>query len=312
MGLSDVWKKEKQQLHPLAMLKETSDSLTSPSPGDTLPGHYRLDAMLNRGGMGKVFSATRLSDQKKVAIKMIHIDTQDNTADPYTRFIREAKVLMTINQPHIVRILDFKCESQAPPFMVMEFIEGEDMRTWLTRHPKGVPLNLFYLLIKQCCGALDYIHRMDIIHRDLKPDNLMVCSEGIIPSVKILDFGLMLARTPLSATFVQRVTVKGTMVGTPAYMAPEQCRGNSITPATDIYNLGLVAYEMLAGKPVFGDAAPNELFMKQLREKPEPLRRFRNDVPLPTERAILAALAKQPAARPLSCGAFWAMMMGKG
>lgn len=313
MGISDVWNNEQQQkMHPLAVLSDTLQDSQIPRIGDVLPGDYRLDAVLSRGGMGKVFRATRLADYESVAVKMIHLADDDQTANPYTRFLREAKILMTIHQPHIVGILDFKAEPGVPPFMVMEYIQGEDMRAWLTRYPKGVPLNLFYLLVKHCCGALDYIHRMDIIHRDFKPDNIMICDDGPILSIKILDFGLMLTNNPTSATFMQRVTLKGTMVGTPAYMAPEQCQGFKVTPATDIYNLGLVAYEMLTGRPTFGDGSPADLFERQLRTKPESIRKFRSDVPKPTEQAILMALAKQPHARPLSCGAFWAMMMGKG
>jgi serine/threonine-protein kinase len=298
-------------MHPLASLSNTSTAVAQPRIGDVLAGNYQLEEVLNAGGMGRVFRGSRLSDGLQVAIKMIHLDDQDETADPLTRFMREAKILMAMQQPHIVKIIDFQSSGEVPPFMVMEFLEGEDMRHWLTKYPEGVPLNIFFLLIKQCCGALDYIHRMDIVHRDLKPDNLMICQRGPIPSIKILDFGLMLAQNPSSATFAQRVTLKGTMVGTPSYMAPEQCMGGSISPATDIYNLGLIAYEMLSGQPVFGNGTPNELFFHQMRTKPQSIRKLRKDVPRPTERAIQSALEKQPHARPLSCGAFWAMMMGK-
>jgi len=274
--------------------------------GKTLDDRYTLEEVLHDSGMGLVFRASDREKLRQVVVKMIYIDDLDN--DPkqlYNRFRREARGMAQISHPHIVQILGCSFSNPKRPYIVMEFIEGETLFTFLNRHKKGVLIHLFLSIMAQLCSAFDLIHKKGIIHRDLKPNNIMIQKVANGYKIKILDLGLIFFERALTQTTKLKLTRKGQVVGTPAYMSPEQCMGSEVTYLSDIYNLGLIAYELLAGRPPFMGNSPKDFFIKQLKATPKPLHVLRSDVPRKISDAIQRVLEKDPAKRHQSCREFF-------
>jgi serine/threonine-protein kinase len=190
-------------------------------------GQYRIDAVLGEGGMGKVFRAQDLRLGRPVAIKVSGTGFDD-------RFRREAKIIAALNHPHICHLYDI-----GPDFLVMEFVQGETLRSWLKGSREWTQR---LEVARQTLQALRAAHRNGIVHRDLKPENIMVRFDGY---VKVLDFGLA---KHVSSSLANSVSVTGQILGTPAYMSPEQIRSQAAGPASDPFSFGIVLYEMLAGE----------------------------------------------------------------
>ena len=246
-------------------------------------GRYRLEAQLGRGGMAAVFSGVDEELGRRVAVKVLAEHLADDE-EIRRRFLREARLAGRLNHPNVVRVYDIG-ERDGRPFIVMELVEGENLAALLVREGPVDPRRSVELALQACAG-LDHAHRAGLVHRDVKPANLLVRADG---TLKVADFGI--ARIADAAT---RLTQAGTILGTASYLAPEQADGGEVTAATDVYGLGAVLYELLAGHPPFRADSIPELVLRQQRGEIEPL----SGVAAELERVVMRALERDPARRP--------------
>jgi serine/threonine-protein kinase len=252
------------------------------SPGVTLGGRYRLDERIAGGGMGDVWRGTDEVLGRTVAVKILLPALLDEPGFA-ERFRGEARTMATINHPGVVDVYDYGSDQQLA-FLVMEYVEGDALSRTLSRVGRLTPGRTM-ALVAQAADALHAAHANGIVHRDVKPGNLLVRPNG---TLVLTDFGI--ARSAL----VGQLTVAGSVLGTASYISPEQASGGIATAASDVYALGVVAYQCLSGHRPFDGATPLEIAMKHVREAPRPLP---SDIP-PAVRAIVdRALAKDPAAR---------------
>ncbi|MBM2616818.1 protein kinase [Actinoplanes sp. LDG1-06] len=252
------------------------------SPGVTLGGRYVLDERIAGGGMGDVWRGTDEVLGRTVAVKILLPALLDEPGFA-ERFRGEARTMATINHPGVVDVYDYGSDQQLA-FLVMEYVEGDALSRTLSRVGRLTPARTM-ALIAQAADALQAAHANGIVHRDVKPGNLLVRPNG---TLVLTDFGI--ARSAL----VGQLTVAGSVLGTASYISPEQASGAVATPASDVYALGVVAYQCLSGHRPFDGATPMEIAMKHVRETPRPLP---GDIP-PQVRAIVdRALAKDPNAR---------------
>ncbi|GGN81104.1 hypothetical protein GCM10010112_57220 [Actinoplanes lobatus] len=251
-------------------------------PGVTLGGRYRLEERIAGGGMGDVWRGTDDVLGRTVAVKILLPALLDEPGFA-ERFRGEARTMATINHPGVVDVYDYGSDQQIA-FLVMEYVEGDALSRTLSRVGRLTPARTM-ALVAQAADALQAAHGNGIVHRDVKPGNLLVRPNG---TLVLTDFGI--ARSAL----VGQLTVAGAVLGTASYISPEQAAGDVATPASDVYALGVVAYQCLSGHRPFDGATPIEIAMKHVRETPRPLP---GDIP-PAVRAIVErAMAKDPAAR---------------
>jgi serine/threonine protein kinase len=271
--------------------------------GRLLDSKYEILARLGEGGMGTVYRARRLHIGDEVAVKILHSRFVAEK-DGLERFRREARAAAMLHHPNVVTIHDFgeSVGAAAPAFMVMELISGTSLRGLLRREGR---LSVVYAvrLMSQICAGVAAAHRQNIIHRDLKPDNILIPSasdEEEYGMAKVVDFGIAKLRD-LAATHT--LTLTGDVIGTPYYMSPEQCRGESLDARSDVYSLGAMLYEMLAGVRPFISHTPTAVVAKQLTEPPPP---FPASLAIPPalEAAIMRALAKDANARQADASVF--------
>lgn len=246
--------------------------------------HYEILRLLGRGGMGEVYEARDTKLQRRVALKFIAPELSAD-AESAKRFEREALSVAALSHPHIATLYALEHDGRAL-FIAMELMPGGSLRDLIARGPLPVPQAL--ALARDVAAALAHAHRRGIVHRDIKPENLMLDEEG---AVKVMDFGLARA---LQAT---RLTMTGTTLGTAAYMAPEATRGAIGAPA-DVFALGVVLYEMLAGALPFPGENPMALLYMIANEAPRPLREARPDVAPEVEAVVARLLEKDPERRP--------------
>lgn len=271
-----------------------------PLIGRTLEGKYRIDAVLGEGGMGTVYRATRLLIGDTVALKILHSDTMRDPS-AIERFRREAQAAARLKHPNVVAIHDFGVGADDTVYLVMEFADGEDLRALIDRFGRLSPA-VASELMDQLCSALDEAHQRNIVHRDLKPENILIRSSPGGYRIKILDFGIAKLRD-LSTTS-GGLTQAGTVVGTPFYMSPEQCRGREVDPRSDIYALGVILYEMLTGSVPFEAKHSAEVVAQHVSELPTPPTMRNPAIPPAVEAVVLRALQKRPEARQQSAGEF--------
>lgn len=251
-----------------------------------LAGRYRLDELIGRGGTGEVWRGYDLRPGWAVAVKILSAEVAD--AATRERFAREARTAARVVHPNVVTVLDMG-EHEDRPYLVMELLTGRDLAAELAeRGPLSVSETCH--LVRQAALGLDAAHRAGVVHRDVKPANLHLGAGG---ALKVVDFGT--ARVATEAAM--RLTSVGSVIGTAAYLSPEQILGEPGNTASDLYALGCVCYELLCGRPPFVGAA-TEVISQHVRDRPDPLRRYRSDVPVELERLVLALLEKDPAARP--------------
>jgi formylglycine-generating enzyme required for sulfatase activity/dienelactone hydrolase/predicted Ser/Thr protein kinase len=254
--------------------------------------HYRIDAEIGRGGMGVVYSAhdTRLG--RAVAIKMLSAGA---TADPdrHRRFVQEARAASALNHPHIVTIHEID-EDNGTTFIAMELVDGTRLDTLIAAGPLPVTRALEYA--SQIASALDAAHGSGIVHRDIKPANILVTRDG---RAKVLDFGLakLVERDQAKETMTGLDTRPGLIMGTAAYMSPEQAEGRPVTARSDIFSLGAVLYELLSGRRPFAANSDLGLITSILRDQPPPLRSVRPSVPSDVQAIVERCLAKDADAR---------------
>ena len=252
------------------------------SPGVTLGGRYRLDERIAGGGMGDVWRGTDEVLGRTVAVKILLPALLDEPGFA-ERFRGEARTMATINHPGVVDVYDYGSDKELA-FLVMEYVEGDALSRTLSRVGRLTPARTM-ALVAQAADALQAAHANGIVHRDVKPGNLLVRPNG---TLVLTDFGI--ARSAL----VGQLTVAGSVLGTASYISPEQASGAVATAASDVYALGVVAYQCLSGHRPFDGATPIEIAMKHVRDTPRPLPA---DIPPPVRAIVDRALAKDPGAR---------------
>ncbi len=272
-------------------------------------GNYRVSRLLGEGGMGVVYLAQHPVIGRKVAIKLLHA-VLARDADIVSRFFNEARAIHMIAHENIVEILDFGQTTDGQPYFIMEYLEGEALSDAVARGPMPPPQ--VEAIGLQMCRALAAAHAKGIVHRDLKPHNVQLCSkaDGAL-QVKILDFGVAkILASPDGAQSVKTRT--GSLMGTPLYMSPEQCKGSgTLDHRTDIYSLGVMLFEMVAGRPPFTAEGVGELFAKHMLEEAPPLLHFAPSAPPYMAAAIMKSLAKDPAERFQSMEEFRKALIGE-
>jgi serine/threonine-protein kinase len=275
-----------------------------PLLGSVLDDKYRLDARLGEGGMGTVYRATHLLIERPVAVKVLNprLVTDEVSKE---RFRREARAAGRLQHTNAVAVTDFGETREGLVYLVMELLEGRPLREILARESPLDPARAVSLML-QVAAAVEAAHEAGIIHRDLKPGNIFLVQRPESPYlVKVLDFGIAkLAPEGDDASLHETLTGTGVMIGTPRYMSPEQCDGATLTPASDVYSLGVILYEMLTGQTPFTGATPLALALKHSSEAPKPLREIVPNIPPALEGVVLHALEKDPQARPRDAGEF--------
>lgn len=247
-------------------------------------GEYKIVRVLGRGGLGAVYEAMHLISQRAEAMKVM-LPEQTGTPEMKERFRREIQLLASLNHPNIASLHNaFYLGDQL--IMVMELVEGEDLRT-RSRNSR-IPMPMLMNFAMQVLAALDYAHARGVVHRDIKPANIMVSPAGL---VKVLDFGIAISQGSVE------LTMAGSLIGSPLHMSPEQIRGEKATQQSDIYSLGVTLYELIAGRPPVNGATTYELMMAHLNKRPTPLAELRPDIPARLSDIISRSLEKEPAKR---------------
>ena len=258
-----------------------------PSLTAALADRYRLERELGQGGMATVYLAQDFKNHRKVAIKVLRPELAAMIGAE--RFLAEIRTTANLQHPHILPLHD-SGEADSFLYYVMPFVDGESLRDRLNRE-KQLPISDAIRIATEVAGALDYAHRRGIIHRDIKPENILI-QEGV---AMLADFGIALAVTEAGGS---RLTETGLSLGTPQYMSPEQAVGErDLDGRSDLYALGCVLYEMLAGEPPYTGRTAQVVMARQLTDPVPPLRTVRESVPVTVEQAINRALAKVPADR---------------
>ena len=267
-----------------------------------LAGRYRIERELGRGGMATVYLAHDLKHDRPVALKVLRPEIAASLGAE--RFLQEIAITARLDHPHILTLID-SGEAHGFLFYVVPYVRGESLRAKLTRE-KQLPLDDAVRITRQVASALDYAHRQGVVHRDVKPENILL-HEG---EAMVADFGVALAVIQGAA---DRLTETGLSVGTPQYMSPEQAAGDrELDARSDIYSLGAVLYEMLAGEPPHTGPTARAVIAKLLTEAPTRLHVVRDDVPAAVEAAVGTALAKPAAGRFASAAQFAAALSGGG
>jgi serine/threonine-protein kinase len=266
-----------------------------------LNDRFRFERLLGRGGMGSVYRARDLTQNREVAIKVIRADLIRDAA-AHERLRREAQTLARLHHPSIVTIYEYGTLADRSPFLVMELVKGHDLRHELVREGRLEPARVCRIL-SAICGAMAAAHGDGVLHCDLKPENVLLPDDGV--EAKVLDFGV--ARAIGAGTGARSrpgpdgragpATVDEPIIGTPAYMAPEQLRGDPPDARTDVFSLGVIAYEMLVGDLPFGGGSVGEVVLAQTRGLPSA---GIETLPAPLSRAVQEALASDADRRPPS------------
>lgn len=304
---------------------------------DVLDNKYQIEQLLGQGGMGAVYRATHLGTKRTVAVKVIQ--PQLSAHDQFVaRFRREAEAAGRLRHPNVVDVTDFGLAQTADgpvAYLVMEYLDGCSLAD-IVSEEGALPIPWVVDILEQVCSAVETAHQAGIIHRDLKPDNIWLEPNGRGGyTVKVLDFGLVKLRetghtaapTPAletetlflgsseeSATLIkspatqdENLTAVGSVMGTPFYMSPEQCRGERLDARSDIYSLGVVAYRLLTGETPF-KGSPVDVIELHKTAAPPPVREKNRKVPRKMARIVMSALAKDPAERPESAAGFAAAL----
>jgi serine/threonine protein kinase len=238
-----------------------------PRPGDTVAGRYRIDGEIGHGGFGAVYQATQLALGRPVALKMLlpELVSQD---EGLSRFRREAQLAQRLEHPNTVRLYDFGQTELGLPYIAFELLRGESLDRAIFRSGGGMPPARVARIATQVLKSLMEAHGLGIIHRDIKPANVFLCEfTGEADYVKVLDFGIAKSTSSAPTTML---TQAGHAIGTPNYMSPEQVRGQAVTPAADLYSVGLMMAEMLSGQMVFKGTGA-DVYLEQLAPTPVPL-----------------------------------------
>jgi len=286
-----------------------------PLVGQVVGGRYRITGVLGEGGMGVVYVAEQQmgSTVRKVAVKTLHPQL---SKDPsvLARFHRECGTVAQLEHPNTIKFYDFGATSDGTLYIAMEFVKGTPLDQ-VIEHEGPLPPERTLKITKQICGALDEAHRQGIVHRDLKPENIILTNRaGEADTVKVLDFGIAARSESADAQKEQKLTQQGMVLGTPPYMSPEQFTGKALDLRSDIYSLGVMAYEMLTGRLPFDADTPWQWATQHMTAQPRP---FEASAPSATvapqmRNAIMKALSKDRDERPESAQAFYAELSSGG
>ncbi len=252
---------------------------------DVIGNRYEMQDAIGRGGMATIFRAVDLRMGRIVAVKVLR---EVYSSDPkfVTRFQREARAASALQHPNIVQVYDYG-QSEESYYIVMEFVDGTDLRRYLKRH--GVlSVDRAVAIAHDVALGLGAAHRLGIVHRDVKPQNVMLNEAGL---VKLTDFGIASMYKDVEA---ERLTTTGMTLGTVQYYAPEQAQGEIVAPSADVYALGIVLYEMLTGRTPFDGDTPVAIAMKHIQDEPDPPSMYNPRIPQGLERVIMRCLAKDP------------------
>jgi TolB-like protein/cytochrome c-type biogenesis protein CcmH/NrfG len=263
-----------------------------------LAGRYAIDRELGRGGMATVFLARDLRHDRPVALKVLHPELAA-TLGP-ERFLREIRLAARLQHPHVLSVYD-SGDAGGQLWFTMPYVEGETLRDRLRREGQ-LPIDDALRIARETADALDYAHQQGIVHRDIKPENILLTTRHAV----VADFGIARALGKAASdgsSREQRLTETGMSIGTPAYMSPEQASADrEVGPRSDIYSLGCVLYEMLAGEPPFTGPNAQAILLRKFTENPRPLRSLRDTVSPAVEEAVTKTLARSPADRFGSAG----------
>ncbi len=269
-------------------------------PGDLIAGKYRVEAQIGSGGMGIVVSARHVAMGHRVAIKILKLHEERDPHGAVLRFVREARAAARIQSDHVVRVLDVAALPDGTPYMVMELLEGGDLRALLEeRGPLPVEEAVGYAL--QACEGLAEAHASGVIHRDLKPSNLFLTKKSNGTEVlKLLDFGISKV---LPRAGEAGITTTGALMGSPLYMAPEQMRSSKmVDQRADVWSIGCILYELLSGRSPFeGDSIP-EVCLSVMGADPLPIAKFRAGIPRDLEAVLVRCMQKTRESRFESMG----------
>jgi serine/threonine protein kinase len=258
------------------------------SPPEQIAERYRLERRLGAGGMSTVFLATDAVLERSVAVKLLAEHLADDV-DFVARFRREALSAARLQHPNIVQVFDSGQDAESGRhYIVMEYVDGPSAADLLREH-KLLDVEQTVFIVRDACHGLDYAHRAGVVHRDVKPGNLLMASETGI--TKLADFGIA------KAAEQTRITQVGSVLGTAAYLSPEQARGEEAGPASDTYSLGVCAYQFLTGRLPHEYSSLTELALKQQQDTVEPIRAHRPEVPPQLDDAIRLCLEREPSAR---------------
>ena len=255
---------------------------------ESIAGRYRLDSRLGAGGMSTVFLATDSVLERPVAVKLLAEHLAEDE-DFVARFRREALSAARLQHPNIVQVFDSGQDPDSERhYIVMEYVDGPSCADLLREH-KRLDVDETVHITRDACHGLDYAHRAGVVHRDVKPGNLLLARET--NTTKLADFGIA------KAAEQTRITQVGAVLGTAAYLSPEQARGEEAGPASDIYSLGVCAYQLLTGRLPHEYSSLTELALKQQQDAVEPITSFRPEVPHELDEAIRLCLERDPGAR---------------
>nr|MBA2303790.1 serine/threonine protein kinase [Acidobacteriota bacterium] len=256
-------------------------------------GHYRVDARIGQGGMGDVFRAYDTRLNRPVAVKVMRATAA--ASHQSHRFLREARAVSALNHPNMVVVHEIGETPDGEPFIVQEFIEGTTLRALLS---EPMPVERVVDVARQIARALCAAHAAGVVHRDVKPENIMIRGDGF---VKVLDFGLARLTTPGPDDLVTQTnleTAVGVLLGTPAYLSPEQAGGRAAGAEADVFSFGIVLYEMLTGRRPFVAASSLGVIAAILSEQPLPVSRVNPSTPRALSDLVQAMLEKSPEQRP--------------
>jgi serine/threonine-protein kinase len=275
---------------------EPANPLSMGLTGQTLGGRYRIEGRLGEGGMAYVYLARDLESGAEVAVKVL-LPTLISEPAAVERLQREAVIAMRLDHPNVCPILDVGQTPQLPIYLVMPYLPGEPLTMLEVRQgPLSVDAGIPLLL--QICRGLEHAHGLQILHRDLKPENVMLVPDrnvaGGVRAV-LLDFGL--AKVLRDEPGLVKLTRTGITLGTPEFMSPEQVLGKPLDGRSDVYALGVLAFEMFTGRVPFEGNSPQEIAIARLKREPLQLRALRPEVPATLETVIGRALARDPADR---------------
>jgi serine/threonine protein kinase len=269
-----------------------------PEPGDLVGGKYLLVRVIGQGGMAVVFEATHPRLQQRLAIKVLRPDVQD-FEDVMARFEREARATSRLRSAHTARVVDVDALPNGLPYIVMEFLDGEDLDAAL--HASGaMPVERAVDVVLQVAEAMEEAHGLGIVHRDLKPANIFVCKADPRPVVKVLDYGVSKNQDDQGS----RITQADAYFGTPCYASPEQLRSAGEADArSDVWSLGIILFELVTGRTPFVGSTTSVIAKVMADPIPSPID-LRPDLPVDLARIVLRALERDPAKRFQSMGAF--------
>lgn len=286
--------------HQVALVGAQAPAIPPPPgvsmPGGLLDGRYRLMARLGSGGVGMVYKAMHLWLHRVVAIKFLRRE-MTSSEEAVRRFAREARLLIQAENPYSIAVYDFARTIDGAFYLVMEYVEGYDLREYLNAR-RRLPLHEAAPLFEQLLSALDAAHRVGIVHRDIKPENILLQpqTDGSL-CVKLFDFGM--AKHTENAQTMMALTAPGQTLGTPHYMAPEQAMGIPLDGRADLYAVGCLLFEALTGQRLFQVNGSFELMMAQVHTPPPKAREVAPDAGLPVAIDIVLqrVLSKDPNAR---------------